>query len=106
MTVPGSALEVGLAVALVIIVVLARHAQPEHWRRLKRATDAYRLGGSQRTGDTLTTELVREDTAGRLYPDVELKVEGDLRAYEPTNEDVAAVVKRVMYLIAADAVKS
>jgi hypothetical protein len=32
-------------------------------------------------------------------------VEADLRAYETTNEDVAAVVERVMHLIAADAVK-
>jgi len=32
-------------------------------------------------------------------------VEGDLRAYEPTKEDVAAVVERAMHLIAADAVK-
>jgi hypothetical protein len=52
--------------------------------------------------DALATELVREDTAGRLYPNVELKVEGDLRAYEPTKDDVAAVVERVMYLIASD----
>jgi len=49
--------------------------------------------------DALVTELVREDTAGRLYPNVELKMEGDLRAYEPTKEDVAAVVERVMHLI-------
>jgi hypothetical protein len=55
--------------------------------------------------DTLATELVREDTAGRLYPNVELKVEGDLRAYEPTKEDVAMVVEHVMHLIAANAVK-
>jgi hypothetical protein len=48
---------------------------------------------------------VREDTAGRLYPNVELKVEGDLRAYKPTKEDVAAAVERVMHLIAADTVK-
>jgi len=26
--------------------------------------------------DALATELVREETAGRLYPNVELKVEG------------------------------
>jgi hypothetical protein len=26
--------------------------------------------------DALATELIREDTAGRLYPNVELKVEG------------------------------
>jgi hypothetical protein len=32
--------------------------------------------------DALATELVREDTAGRLYPNVELKAEGDLRTYE------------------------
>jgi hypothetical protein len=55
--------------------------------------------------DALATELVREDTAGRLYPNVELKVEGDFRAYEPTKEDVTAVVERVMHLIAANAVK-
>jgi hypothetical protein len=51
MTFLKAALETGLAVALVAVVVLARYAQLEHRRRLKRATDAYRLGGSQKIGD-------------------------------------------------------
>jgi hypothetical protein len=51
MTVLELTLEISLTVALVVIVVLARYARLEHRRRLKRATDAFGLGGSQKIGD-------------------------------------------------------
>ncbi|QQG48281.1 MAG: hypothetical protein HY247_05890 [archaeon] len=51
MTILESVLGIGLIIALVVIVVLARYAQLEHRRRLKKATDAFRLGGSQKIGD-------------------------------------------------------
>ena len=48
-------LDTGFAVALfltlVALVTVARYAQLEHRRRLKKATDAFRLGGSQKIGD-------------------------------------------------------
>ena len=37
--------------ALVALLVVSRYAQLEHRRRLKKATDAFRLGGSQKIGD-------------------------------------------------------
>lgn len=45
------ALTVTLAVALVLLVAVTRYAYQEHRRRLKKATDAFRLGGSQKIGD-------------------------------------------------------
>ena len=51
MTPLDSGLAVALLLALVALIVVARYAQLEHRRRLKKATDAFRLGGSQKIGD-------------------------------------------------------
>ncbi|MDG7023022.1 MAG: hypothetical protein JRN45_00715 [Nitrososphaerota archaeon] len=50
--------------------------------------------------EALATELIREDRAGRLYPNLKQKVEADLKAYEASKEDMDAVAERMMYLIA------
>lgn len=51
MTTLESTLAVALIIALLALVVVARYAQLEHRRRLKKASDAFRLGGSQKIGD-------------------------------------------------------
>ena len=51
MTPLDSGLAVALLLALVALLVVSRYAQLEHRRRLKKATDAFRLGGSQKIGD-------------------------------------------------------
>ena len=51
MTPLDSELAVALLLALVALAIVARYAQIEHRRRLKKATDAFRLGGSQKIGD-------------------------------------------------------
>ena len=51
MTPLDSGLVIALFLAMVALVVVARYAQMEHRRRLKKATDAFRLGGSQKIGD-------------------------------------------------------
>jgi hypothetical protein len=40
-----------LALSLVALIAVFRYAQNEHRLRLKKATDAFRLGGSQKIGD-------------------------------------------------------
>src|SRR5579863_7712364 len=44
-------LSLALAVSILSLAAVARYAQLEHRRRLKRASDAFRLGGSQKIGD-------------------------------------------------------
>jgi hypothetical protein len=44
MTLLESALAAAPFVSVVTIIVLARYAQLEHERRLRKATDAFRLG--------------------------------------------------------------
>jgi hypothetical protein len=44
-------LGVALVLSLVALAIITRYAQNEHRLRLKRATDAFRLGGSQKIGD-------------------------------------------------------
>jgi hypothetical protein len=51
MTTLESALAVALLITLLALVAVTRYAQLEHRRRLKRASDAFRLGGSQKIGD-------------------------------------------------------
>lgn len=51
MTPLESSLAVALLLALVALAIVARYAQLEHRRRLKKASDAFRLGGSQKIGD-------------------------------------------------------
>ena len=51
MTPLDSGLAVTLLLALVALLVVSRYAQLEHRRRLKKATDAFRLGGSQKIAD-------------------------------------------------------
>ena len=51
MTLLDSGRAIALNLALVALLVVARYAQVEHRRRLKKATDAFRLGGSQKIGD-------------------------------------------------------
>jgi len=51
MTLLDSGLALALFLALMALAVVARYAQLEHRRRLKKASDAFRLGGSQKIGD-------------------------------------------------------
>ena len=51
MTILDLGLALALLLALVALTTVARYAQLEHSRRLKKATDAFRLGGSQKIGD-------------------------------------------------------
>jgi hypothetical protein len=51
MTPLDSGLAVALLLTLVALALVTRYAQMEHRRRLKKATDAFRLGGSQKIGD-------------------------------------------------------
>ncbi|MDG7007774.1 MAG: hypothetical protein JRN06_05985 [Nitrososphaerota archaeon] len=51
MTVLDSGLVIALLLALVALLIVGRYAQLEHRRRLKKASDAFRLGGSQKIGD-------------------------------------------------------
>ena len=51
MTLLDLGLAIALLLALVVLVIVGRYAQLEHRRRLQKATDAFRLGGSQRIGD-------------------------------------------------------
>lgn len=51
MTPLDSGLAVALFLALAALAIVIRYAQLEHRRRLKKATDAFRLGGSQKIGD-------------------------------------------------------
>jgi hypothetical protein len=51
MTQLESVLGFALILSLVTLALVVRYAQNEHRLRLKRATDAFRLGGSQKIGD-------------------------------------------------------
>ena len=51
MTVLDLGLAIALLLALVALLIVGRYAQLEHRRRLKKASDAFRLGGSQKIGD-------------------------------------------------------
>jgi hypothetical protein len=51
MTLLETALTVAMVITVAILIAVGRYAQLEHRRRLKRATDAFRLGGSQKIGD-------------------------------------------------------
>ena len=51
MTPLDSGLAIALLLALVALVIVARYAQVEHRRRLKKATEAFKLGGNQKIGD-------------------------------------------------------
>jgi hypothetical protein len=51
MTPLDSGLAGALLLALVVLLVVAKYAQLEHRRRLEKASDAFRLGGSQKIGD-------------------------------------------------------
>lgn len=51
MTLLETILAVAFTMALVALILVTRYAQLEHQRRLKRASDAFRLGGSQKVGD-------------------------------------------------------
>jgi len=51
MTLLESLLGFALVLSLVALVAVVRYAQNEHRLRLKRATDAFRMGGSQKIGD-------------------------------------------------------
>ena len=51
MTVLDLGLAIALLLALVALLIVGRYAQLEHRRRLKKASDAFRLGGSQKVGD-------------------------------------------------------
>lgn len=56
--------------------------------------------------DAVTTGLVRKDSAGRHYSNVQLKVETDLKPYEATKEEIQGVVDRVVYYLAQGAVRT
>lgn len=51
MTLLETVLAVALIMALAAVYFLARYAQSEHRQRIKKASDAFRLGGSQKIGD-------------------------------------------------------
>ena len=51
MTLLDSVLGVALILSVAALLVVVRYAQNEHRLRLKRASDAFRLGGSQKIGD-------------------------------------------------------
>ena len=51
MTPLDSGLALAMLLALVGLLVVSRYAQLEHRRRRKKASDAFRLGGSQKIGD-------------------------------------------------------
>lgn len=56
--------------------------------------------------DAVTTGLVRKDSAGRHYSNVQLKVETDLKPYEAAKEEIQGVVDRVVYYLAQGAVRT
>ena len=51
MTLLETVLSIALVLAAVIILALFSYARKEHRLRLKKATDAFRLGASQKVGD-------------------------------------------------------
>lgn len=51
MTLLETVLIAALVFSLATLIAVGRYAQLEHRRRLKKATDAFRLGGSQKIGD-------------------------------------------------------